>query len=162
MATPRTRRMTIYGRLTSLGLTLPAPQATGGAYKPAVVAGDMLFLPAQFPIVDGTPAVRGRLGEDLDAAGGYEAARLAALNVLARIHDVLGGFDRLVQIVHMDGIMLTTPDFDALPRVLDGASELFNAVLGERAGHTRSLLGCVCLPGRMPVELVVRAEITPG
>lgn len=154
--------MTIHDRLDALGLILPSPQPPGGAYKPFVVAGDTLSLPAQFPIVDGTPAVRGRLGEDIDTEIGYRAARTAALNVLARINDALGGFDRLVQIVHMDGIMLTTPDFDGLPRVLDGASELFNAVLGEKAGHTRSLQGCACLPGRMPVQLLVRAQITPG
>ena len=151
--------MTIADRLASLGLRLPVPQAPGGAYKPAVIAGDMLFLPAQFPIVNGTPAVRGRLGDDLDAEAGYGAARLAAMNVLARIDDALDGFDRLVQIVHMDGIMLSTPDFDGLPRVLDGASDLLNTVLGDRAGHTRSLQGCTCLPGRLPVQLVVRAQI---
>lgn len=154
--------MTIHDRLDTLGLTLPASQPPGGAYKPFVLAGDMLWLPAQFPINGGKPVFRGRLGEDLDVAQGYEAARCAALNVLARIRDVLGGFERLVQIVHMDGIMLTTPDFEGLPRVLDGASELFGAVLGEKAGHTRSLQGCACLPGRMPVQLVVRAQVTAG
>ncbi len=160
--------MTIPDRLAALGLTLPVPPPPGGSYKPAVIAGNLLWLPAQFPIVDGKPAVQGRLGDDLDAEAGYAAARLAALNVLARINDALGGFDRLVQIVHMDGILRTTPDFDAMPRVLDGASDLFNAVLGvgvgvlgNKAGHTRSLLGCVCLPARMPVQLVVRAQIEP-
>lgn len=154
--------MTVHARLAAANLTLPTPQLQGGAYKPAIIAGDLLSLPAQFPIVEGRAAVVGRLGDDLTTEQGYHAARLAALNALARINHTLGGFDRLVQIIHVSGILLTTPDFTDHARVMDGASDLLNLALADKAGHTRSLQGAASLPGRLPVQLVITAQIRPA
>lgn len=146
-------------RLRDASLELPEPPQPGGSYRPAVEADGLLSVAAQFPIHAGRPAWTGRLGQDLGVEQGVEAARLAALNVLAQIDRALGGFDRLVRVVHMDAFMLTTPDFVHHARVLDGASDLLHLALAEKAGHTRSLLGCASLPLGMPIELVVKALV---
>jgi enamine deaminase RidA (YjgF/YER057c/UK114 family) len=128
-------------RLGKLGLVLPEPPAVGGAYVPTRIAGSLLAIAGQFPLRDGRPQYAGRIGAELTIEQGYAAARLAALNVLAHIHAALGGFERLRGLIRVDGHLLTAPDFSAHPRVLNGASELFNAVLGERGRHARTVFG---------------------
>jgi hypothetical protein len=43
--------------------------------------------------------------------------------------------------------------------VLDGASELFNAVLGARGRHARTALGINEMPLNAPVQLCLIAEV---
>ncbi len=45
------------------------------------------------------------------------------------------------------------------PHVLNGASELLNAVFGERGRHTRTALGIHEMPLNSPVQLIVWAEV---
>jgi len=150
-------------RLEDLGIELPPPTPPGGSYKPAVVRAGRLTVAAQFPIEPGRPAsdspYRGRLGETLNTEQGVAAARLAAINAISRIRHTLEGFDRLDGLSHVDAMLLTTPDFADHPRVVDGASDLFNEVLGEAGAHTRSLCGVASLPLSLCVELVVSAHV---
>ena len=153
--------MTVEARLGDLGLVLPKPPAVRGAYAATRNAGSLLAISGQFPLRDGTPEFVGRIGAELSLEQGYAAARLAALNVLAQIHAALGGFDRLRGLIRVDGHLLTSSDFTAHPCVLDGASELFNAVLAARGRHARTVFGVATLPGNMPVSLLVLAEVSP-
>jgi enamine deaminase RidA (YjgF/YER057c/UK114 family) len=84
---------------------------------------------------------------------------LAALNVLAQIKAALGGFDRLVSLVRVEGFVSSAPGWTNQPRVLDHASNLFAAVLGERGIHARSAIGTSQLPLNASVELVVTAAV---
>ena len=151
--------MSIMARLAKAGLTLPDPPKPGGAYSPTILSGQLLFISAQFPIVNSELRYQGRLGDDLSTEDGYQAARLAALNVLSQINAALSGFDRLRQIVRLEGHLRTTPEFREHARVLDGASHLFHEILVEKAGHVRALYGHTSLPLNLPVELVVIAEV---
>jgi enamine deaminase RidA (YjgF/YER057c/UK114 family) len=150
----------VLDRLTRAGITLPEPPPPGGAYQPTVEANGLLYVSAQFPITSGKPAVTGRLGETLHSDQGYAAARLAAINVLAQVYAALGGFTRIRTLLRLDGHLLTTPDFQHHARVMDGASDLFNAALGDRAGHTRALTGVASLPMDLPVELVTTFAVS--
>ena len=51
------------------------------------------------------------------------------------------------------------PGFHEHPKVLDGASELFNAVLGPRGRHARTALGINEMPLNAPVQLCLIAEV---
>lgn len=150
----------VLDRLAAAGITLPDPPPPGGAYQPTVEANGLLYVSAQFPISDGKPAVTGRLGDTLDAGQGYGAARLAAINVLARVHAALGGFTRVRTLLRVEGHLLTTPDFRHHARVMDGASDLLNLALGSKSGHTRSLTGVASLPMDLPVELVATFAVS--
>jgi enamine deaminase RidA (YjgF/YER057c/UK114 family) len=152
--------MSVEERLAAMGLTLPAPPAPVGSYRAGLIRGATGSLSGQFPIRDGKPAVTGMLGRDLTVAQGREAARLAGLNVLAQLKHLLDDFDRLAGLVRMDGFVASAPDFTQHAAVLDGASDLFAAVLGERGAHTRSAVGVASLPLGMPVELVVSFAAT--
>ena len=151
--------MSIERRLKELGLTLPGPPKPAGNYVPWLVSGNLLFLSGQFPIKNGQLLYTGQVGADLTEDQGYAAARLAALNVLAQIRTALGGFDRLRTLLRVEGHVASAHGWSRAPRVLDGASDLFISVLGERGVHTRTAFTPLRLPLNLTVELVVTAAV---
>ena len=151
--------MNVEGRLKELGLTLPNPPRPAGNYQPWISSGNLLFLSGQFPIENGASRYVGRVGAELSEGDGYAAARLAASNVLAQIQAALGGFDRLDHLVRVEGHVASAPGWNNAPKVLDGASDLFASVLGERGRHTRTAFTPAQLPLNLAVELVVVATV---
>lgn len=139
-------------RLHALGLTLPPPAAAVADYQPFVTVGNMLYTSGQLPWIDGKLLFKGKIGQELTAEQGYAACQLGALNALAQIKKALGGFDRLVRVVRLEGVLNVAPGFTATPGVLNGASHLLNKALGGRDQHTRMIytnpempLDCACL-----------------
>lgn len=148
-------------RLIELGIELPAAQKPLGAYVEAVQTGNLLFLTGQLPIIGGDPKYRGRLGAEIDAEQGYAATRLAALNALAIAKEHLGSLDRITRVVRI-GVMLATSSGSLnLPKIADGASELFRDVFGAEKTSTRIVYGVASLPLDLPVELEVIFEVLP-
>lgn len=151
--------MDIHTRLRELGLRIPEPPAPAGNYEPWLIAGQLLFVSAQFPIEHGELRCTGQVGADVTEEQGYAAARLAALNVLAQIHAALGDLDRLETLARVEGHVASAPGWHAAPKVLDGASDLFVAVLGSKGRHTRAAFTPLRLPLNLTVELVVTAVL---
>lgn len=151
--------MNVEQRLIDLGLVLPVPPKPAGSYQPWITAGNLLFLSGQFPMENGQLRFVGRVGCELTEPQGYQAARLAALNVLAQIRAALGTFDRLATLARVEGHIASSPEWNNAPRVLDGASDLFLEVLGERGRHTRTAFTPLHLPYNLAIELVVTAII---
>ncbi len=146
-------------KLAELGFTLDNPPEPIGNYEAAVISGNMLYISGQLPISDGKLVYQGQVGSDLSISEGYRAAEIAAVNVLAQIKKKLGTFDRLVKIVRVDGHISGSDDFIEQPKVLDGASDLFKKVLGDKSGHARTVFGHPRLPKNAAIELVVVAQI---
>ena len=152
--------MSVEDCLAAMGLALPIPPVPVGSYRAGLIRGGVGSLSGQFPIREGKPVVTGVLGLDLTVEQGHAAARLAGLNVLAQLKDLLGTFERLAGLIRMDGFVASGPEFEQHAAVLNGASDLFVAILGERGVHTRSAVGVTSLPLRMPIELVVSFATT--
>jgi len=150
---------TVQERLSARGLTLPNPPQPLGSYTAVSQAGDLLFISGQLPLLDGKVVWQGQVGKDLTLEEGKQAAQLAALNVLAQINAHLGGFERLDHIVRVEGHIASATGWLQQPAVLDGASDLFAEVLGEKAGHARAAYSEVQQPGNAAVILVVIAQI---
>ena len=146
-------------RLAEMGFTLENPPEPIGNYEAAVISGKMLYISGQLPLSEGKLVYQGPVGSDLSVSEACRAAELAAANVLAQIKKKLGTFDRLVKIVRVDGHISSSDDFIEQPKVLDGASDLFKKILGEKAGHARAVFGYSSLPKNATIELVVIAEI---
>ncbi|WP_431822384.1 RidA family protein [Burkholderia sp. F1] len=154
--------MIVERKLAELGLALPEPPQPLGSYTAVSEAGNLLFVSGQVPLAGGKMAYTGRVGEQLTVDEGKRAAQLAALNVLAQIDGHLGGFDRLHHIVRVEGHVSSADGFHGQPAVIDGASDLFAAVLGDKAGHARSAFSHSQLPADAAVALVVIAQILPA
>jgi enamine deaminase RidA (YjgF/YER057c/UK114 family) len=142
-------------RLAALGLELPGLRPRAGLYEGWVLAGELLFLSGQ-----GADGWVGRLGADLTVEHGQAAARDCALNLLAQARDALGSLDRVAKVVKLAGFVACTPDFTAVPAVVDGASTLLVELFGDRGRHARSAVGVAALPFGYAVELelVVQRE----
>jgi len=140
---------------------LPYPPPPGGHYEPVVTNDSLLFIAGQFPVVDDRLVYRGRLGETIDTAAGYDAARLCAVNALAQIQRALTSFDAVIGLARVEGYLQTAESYREHAKVLDGASDLFYEVLGARGTHTRAVFGVASLPLDAPIELVVTARISP-
>lgn len=140
-------------RLTELGLTLPEAPAPAANYVPFVISGNMLYVSGQISR-DEAGLITGRLGEDLAVEQGALAARSCALALLAQAGAALGGeFGRLKRVVKLTGFVNSTPDFTDQPKVINGASDLMVALLGEAGRHARSAVGVAALPLDVAVEV---------
>jgi enamine deaminase RidA (YjgF/YER057c/UK114 family) len=146
-------------RLHELGIQLPAIPKPLGAYVEARQTGNLLFLSGMLPVIDRKPKYVGRLGGELDADAGRDAARVAALGALAVARDHLGSLDRVACMVRMGVFIVTSGDLLDLPKVADGASELFRDVFGEQNMAVRLVIGVASLPLGVPIELEVILEV---
>ena len=145
-------------RLAALGLEWPSPPKPAGDYVPVQRQGDLLFVSGQFPMLDGRPAYRGTIGGTLSIEDGWNAAALAALNVVTQIRAALGSLDRLAGLARVEGHVACGADFTAVPAVLDGASTRLKYLLGERGVHARTAFCATALPNEHCIELVVTAR----
>jgi len=143
-------------RLAELGVTLPAAAAPIANYVPAVATGNLLVVSGQVCFgADGRIAAEhtGKLGAGVSPEAGREAARLCAVNLLAQAKAALGDLDRITRCVRLGGFINAAPDFTALPAVMNGASDLMVAALGDRGRHARSTVGMAALPMDCAVEV---------
>jgi enamine deaminase RidA (YjgF/YER057c/UK114 family) len=147
-------------RIQELNLVLPAPPHPLGAYLPAVEAGGLLFISGMLPMIKQRPAWTGRVGKELGAGEGCEAARLAALNGLAVARAALGSLNRIRRLARLTVHISAPPDFSEHAKVADGASELLASVFKDGGGHARLTVGASSLPAHMPVELELVFELT--
>lgn len=151
--------MTIDTRLTDLGINLPDAPAPAANYVPFVVTGSQVFISGQ---ISQTPAglTKGRLGADLSVEEGAAAARSCAISILAQLKKALGGdWSRLVRAVKLVGFVNSTPEFTDQPKVINGASDLLVAVLGDAGRHARSAVSAASLPLGVAVEIEAIFEI---
>lgn len=146
-------------RLHDLGIQLPAAPTPFGTYVEARQTGNLLFLSGMLPVIDHKPKYVGRLGKELDAEAGRDAARVAALGALAAARDYLGSLDRVTRVVRLGIFIATAGDFFDQPRVADGASDLFRDLFGEENMAVRLVIGVASLPLGVPVELEVILEV---
>jgi L-amino acid N-acyltransferase YncA/enamine deaminase RidA (YjgF/YER057c/UK114 family) len=143
-------------RLTELGLQLPPLPTPGGNYVHAVRTGSLLWLAGK-----GWQDLTGKVGGEVTLEQAYEYARGTGLVLLAAMARELGSLDRVARIVKVNGFVNAVPEFTAHPAVMNGCSDLFVAVFGERGRHARTSIGVASTPNQIPVEIDAVVEIAP-
>jgi enamine deaminase RidA (YjgF/YER057c/UK114 family) len=148
--------MSVEQRLKELNIELPKVGSPLGNYVHAKRVGNLLYLSGKGPeSADGTMP-RGKLGSGMSIEEGYRHARQVGLMLIAAIKDALGDdLDRVEGIVKVLGMVNAAPDFTDHPKVINGCSDLFVEVFGERGRHARSAVGMGGLPGGITVEIEV-------
>ncbi|GAA1870934.1 RidA family protein [Brevibacterium marinum] len=147
-------------RIAELGLSLPAVATPAGVYVPALRTGNYVCTSGQLPVVDGKLPATGHIGTDVDLETGYDLARTAGLNALAAIAGVIDDLDTIVRVVKVTGFVNSADDFTQQPAVINGVSELYGEIFGDRGQHTRSAVGVNTLPLGTPVEVEVIVEVS--
>lgn len=151
--------MLIEKRMQELGIPLMDAVDPVANYVSVQRSGDLLFLSGAGPVRGGKATMTGRLGESVTLEQGYAAAREGAINLVCALKSYLGDLDRVEQIVKLLGFVHCTPDFEAQPQVINGASDLFVEVFGDKGRHARSAVGVSALPMGIPVEVEVIVRI---
>ena len=149
--------MTIDERLVDLGIELPPVPAPAGNYVHAVRTGNLLYLSGKGP-----GNVTGKVGGGISVEDAYRHARETGLILIAVMRQELGSLDRVNRIVKVLGMVNAVADFGRQPKVINGCSDLFVDVFGEKGRHARSAVGMGSLPGGIPVEIEVIVEIADG
>ena len=149
--------MSVYDKLTQLGITLPAVSVPAAAYVPFVQTGNLIFLSGHLAKQDGKPWV-GQLGRDMNTATGKKAARAVAVDLLGTLHAAVGDLDKVERIVRITSLVNSTGDFIEHHLVTNGCSELFGEVFAEKGAHARSAYGVAQLPlgACVEIELIVQ------
>ena len=142
-------------KLKDLGITLAPVTPPVANYVNAVRTGNLLFLAGKGP----ASGIAGIVGKDITVEQAYGHARTTGLNLMAVMRDELGSLDRVQRIVKVLGMVNAVPGFTDQPKVINGCSDLFVEVFGERGRHARSAVGMGSLPNNIPVEIEVIVEV---
>lgn len=150
---------TIEKRLSDLGVTLPVAAAPAANYVPYCRTGNLLFTAGQLPLKDGKLQASGLLGRDVDTAGGKEAAKYCAINILAQAKAALGDLEKIRRLVKITVFVASATDFVEQHLVANGASDFLVTALGDRGKHARSAVGTASLPLNAAVEIEAIFEV---
>lgn len=147
-------------RIAELKLELPPAPKPVAVYRPLVIVDRLAYISGHGPLKSDKSLITGRVGADLDLAGGKLAARQVGLAILATLRNELGSLDRVRRLVKVLGMVNATPDFREHPAVINGCSELFVDVFGKENGMgARSAVGMGSLPGNIAVEIEAIFEL---
>ena len=150
-------------RLLELGITLPTPMTPLANYVPFVQTGSLVVVSGQLPVLDGTVAVTGLVGQDVPVEEAQRAARLCFINVLAQLRIACeGDLDRVRRVVRLGGFIAAPSHFTQHAVVMNGASDLAVAVFGDAGRHARATVGVPSLPANASVEVEGMFEVGPA
>jgi enamine deaminase RidA (YjgF/YER057c/UK114 family) len=151
--------MSVYDKLSSLGITLPPVAAPAAAYVPFVRTGNLVFLSGHIAKKDGK-VWTGQLGASISTEEGKQAARAIAIDLLGTLHAAVGDLNKVTRIVKVMSLVNSVGTFTEQHLVTNGASELFAEVFGaEKGSHARSAFGVAQVPMGACVEIDLVAEV---
>ena len=144
--------MTPEEKLKALGLTLPPLRTPIANFVPFKLDGKTIYVSGQGPAKPDGSYYIGKVGRDFTWQEAYEHAKLVGLGLLAAAKVAAGSLDR-IEVLKVLGMVNAVPEFTSHPKVINGCSDLFVAVLGERGRHARSAVGMGSLPMNITVEI---------
>lgn len=150
----------IAAKLSSIGYALPDAPAPAANYVPFVISNNQVFVSGQIPSNE-NGLITGKLGADMSLEDGVKAAQACALALLAQANAAVeGDFSRIKKLVKLVGFVNSTSDFTDQPKVINGASDLMVAALGENGRHARSAVSAASLPLGVAVEIEAIFELS--
>ena len=143
---------TVEERLKVLGLTVPQAAAPVANYVPFVIQDKTIYISGQVSN-DANGGIKGKLGAGLSLGEGQVAARLCGLSLLGQLKAALGDLSSVKRVIKLNGFVNVAPDFDAIPAVMNGCSDLMVAAFEDAGRHARSAVGVANLPLGFAVEV---------
>ena len=144
--------MNIEENLKNHQIELEDASTPAGNYVPYIITNKLVFISGQVSQnEDGF--IKGVLGKDLDVEQGYNAARHCAISLLSQLKNAVNGdLNKVAKVVKLGGFVNSAPDFTEQPSVINGASDLFVDLFGEKGRHARTAVGAN-LPLGVAVEI---------
>ena len=154
--------MSIYDKLSQLGIVLPPVSVPAAAYVPFVQTGNLIFLSGHIARKDGKPWV-GQLGLTMTTDEAKPAARAVAIDLLGTLAAacLAAGktLDDVKRVVKVLSLVNSTATYTEQHLVTNGCSELLATVLGDAGKHARSAFGVAQIPMGACVEIELIAEV---
>jgi enamine deaminase RidA (YjgF/YER057c/UK114 family) len=147
-------------RLRELGIELPKVTAPVANYVPSAQLGNIIFLAGAGPLNPDGSRPQGKVGRDVTLEQAYQHARNVGLQLLAALREAAGSLDKVVRFGRVFGMVNAVPEFTDHPKVINGCSDLFVEVFGDRGRHARCAVGMGSLPFNMTVEIEAVVEVT--
>jgi len=147
-------------RLENEGYKLPEQvKQNKRLFEGGVRTGNLIFVSGNAAKVDGILKYQGIVGDTIAIEEAQDAAKIAFVNCLATVRNMMGSLDGIKKIVNIKGYVASTADFIEQPEVMDAVSALVNEVFGEAGKHSRVSVGTASLPGGTPVEVEIVVEV---
>lgn len=144
-------------KLAKLGLRLPSAVAPVATYVPFCRVGRTVYISGQIPKLDET-LYTGHVGEN-NMDHGKKAAQACALNIMGQIKNACGGdWSKFKRVVQVQGFVACKEDFTQQPTIINGCSDLFVEVFGDKGIHSRFAVGTNALPLGVSVEIAAVVE----
>ena len=140
--------------INKLKIKLPEAKAPVGNYVATRISGKMLFISGQISINEEGQLIKGKVGKDLDADAGYNAAKRCALSIVAQVKKACDNdLSKVKSCIKLTGFVNSTEDFTDQPKVINGASDLIVSIFGEAGMHSRAAVSTNSLPLGVSVEV---------
>ncbi|MEX2746372.1 RidA family protein [Rhizobium mongolense] len=146
-------------RLEALNLILPKVIKPAGNLLGFKIDFGQVYVSGRRPLGDGVVNFLERVGDTVSQDDAYSAANLAGLNVISQLYLATENLSRVEGIIKVSDFVSCAPDFTNIPSVVNGASDPFVEVFGERRTHSRCAIGVAALPRGVPVEIEVVARL---
>ena len=151
-------------KIKQLNIELPTPGEPIANYVPTLRFSEtknsmLVYVSGTGPRKENGDYLNGRLGDDMTIEEGYDAAKLAGINILASLKKEIGDLNKIKRFVKVIGMVNSTADFYQQPAVINGFSDFIVEVFGDRGKHARSAVGMVSLPSNIAVEIEVVVEV---
>ena len=135
-------------------IILPKAPDPVGSYVATKIAGNLLLISGQISMNDKAELIKGKLGKELSAEDGYNAAKRCALSIIAQAKKACSGdLNRIKSCIKLTGFVNSTDSFIEQPKVINGASDLIVSIFGDLGMHTRAAVSTNSLPLGVAVEV---------
>ena len=141
-------------KLEELNIQLDEASSPAGSYVPFVISNNLVFISGQLPFINGKLTIKGKVGDSVSLDDGIRMAEACAKALLSQLKSACGGnLNKVKRVVKLGGFVASTPDFIDQPKVINGASDLFVKIFGDKGKHSRFAVGTASLPLNVPVEI---------
>ena len=141
-------------KLEQLNLQLDKASSPAGSYVPYVISSNLVFISGQLPFVNGELTIKGKVGDTVSLEDGIKMAEACAKALLSQLKSACdGNLNKVKRVVKLGGFVASTPDFTDQPKIINGASDLFVKIFGDKGKHSRFAVGTASLPLNVPVEI---------
>ena len=140
-------------KLEELNLKLEGARQPVGNYIGSKSVGELLF--ASGRVSD----LVGEIGKEITEEMARQAARDTVLLILGIVKNDIGDLNLLTGVVKVQGFLRCASNFTALPKVLDGASDLLIDLFGENGRHARTATGVAQLPFGAALQIDIIFQI---
>lgn len=147
-------------RLADAGFVLPTPPPPRANYVPFRISGKLVFLAGQGPAYADSAPSFGKVGGDLSAEEGADAAARTVLSVIAVLKSACDGdLSRVKQCVQLTAFVNSAPGFTEQPVVTDGATDVLALAFGDAGLPARAAVAAPELPFNFAVEIQAVFEL---